>query len=325
MVFERQLSAFGGMVLVGSILFVHTDALAFGQHWRPAPGYGAAGSLNRVANMPSFRPSTTGRQSLHRPYIQLERRPYRPRSHRLSSQRFTGWQGYPLPHATNAYALGLHLPQPGYFAGANPGPGWGMPFAAMAGQWRQPLPLFARQYAWRPATQPWVARAPVYPRYDYRERTAPGFVEYGSAGPVYANPAGRWRPPVRQAPASRPQLSYQSHVAQPPHNPKRQRPGFHTVRPAVPPVSGNRVAGRNPMPGARGGGYWRPNVTAPVAARRSGWPFRPQEYGRSLAAEKEAPSRGSQDRGFARDGLPGWVTTYRDSGDGGSCDWCYGS
>lgn len=328
MAFERQLNAFGGMILVGSTLFAHADALAYGQQWRPAPGYGAAavGSNNRIANMPNFRPSTLARQSRHNPYRQIEQRPYRQRSYRPAHQRFAGWQGYPLPRATNPYSLGLHLPQPGYFAAAYPGPGWGMPFTGMAQPWRQPpVPLFARQYAWRPAAQPWVARAPVSPRDDYRVRVAPEFVGYRPAGPAYAPPAGSWRPPVWQAPASRPQLSYQSHVVQHPVYAAGQQPAWSTVRPAAPPVPGNRVAGPNPVPVGLVGGYWRPHAAAPAASRHSGRPFRPQEYGRSLAAKKEAASRTSQNFGFTRDSLPGWVTTYQDSGYESSCGWCSGS
>ena len=201
-----------------------------------------------------------------------------------------------------------------------------MPFTGMAQPWRQPpVPLFARQYAWRPAAQPWVVRAPVSPRDDYRVRVAPEYVGYRPAGPAYAPPAGSWRPPVWQAPASRPQLSYQSHVVQHPVYAAGQQPAWSTVRPAAPPVPGNRVAGPNPVPVGLVGGYWRPHAAAPAASRHSGRPFRPQGYGRSLAAKKEAASRTSQDLGFTRDTLPGWVTTYQDSGHESSCGWCYGS
>lgn len=333
MAFERQLNAFGGMILVGSTLFANADALAYGQQWRPAPGYGAAaaGSNNRIANMPNFRPSTLTRQSRHRPYSQIEQRPYRQRSYRPAPQRFAGWQGYPLPGATNPYSLnpyslGLHLPRPGYFAAAYPVRGWGMPFTGMAQPWRQPpVPLFARQYGWRPAQQPWVARAPVSQGDDYRASMAPTFVGYRPAGPAYAPPAGSWRPPVWQAPASRPQLSYQGHVTQHPDYARGQQTALRTVRPAVPWVPGNRVAGRNPVPVGLGGGYWRPHAAASAASWHSGRSFRPQGYGRSLAAKKEAASRTSKDSGFTRDNLPGWVTTYQDSGYESSCGWCYGS
>jgi hypothetical protein len=328
MAFERQLNALGGMILAGSTLFANADALAYGQQWRPAPGFGAAavGSSNRTANMPNFRPSTLARQSRPRPYSQIEQRPYRQRSYRPAPQRFAGWQGYPLPGATNPYALGLHLPQPGYFAAAYPGPGWGMPVTRMAQPWRQPpVPLFARQYAWRAAQQPWVARAPVSQGDGYRVRMAPTFVGYRPAGPAYAPPAGSWRPPVWQAPASRPQLSYHSHATQQRGYAAGQQAALRTVRPAVPWVPGNRVAGRNPVPVGLGGGYWRPNAAAPAAPWHSGRSFRPQEYGRSLAAKKEAASRTGQDLGFTRDNLPGWVTTYQDSGYESSCGWCSGS
>jgi hypothetical protein len=328
MAFERQLNAFGGMILVGGTLFAHADALAYGQQWRPAPGYAAAavGSNNRIANMPNFRPHTSARQSRHRPYSRIEQRPYRQRTHRPAPQQFTGWQGYPLPGAANPYSLGLHLPRPGYFAATYPGPGWGMPFTGTAQPWRQPpAPMFARQYAWRPAQQPWVARAPVSQADDYRVRMAPTFVGYRPAGPAYAPPAGSWRPPVWQAPAARPQLSNQSHVTQHPYYAAGQQGASTTVRPAVPWVPGSRVAGPNPAPVGLGGGYWRPHAAAPAASRHPGGPFRPHGYGRSLAAKKEAASRTNQELGFTRDNLPGWVTTYQDSGYESSCGWCYGS
>ena len=331
MAFERQLIAFGGMIMVGSTLLAHADALAYGQQWRPAPGYAAAavGLNNRIANMPNFRPSTSARQSRHRPYSRIEQRPYRQRTYRPAPQQFAGWQRYPLPGAANPYSLGLHLPQPGYFAATYPGPGWGMPlpFTGMAQSWRQPpVPLFARQYAWRPARQLWLAPAPVSQAVDYRVRMAPTFAGHGPAGLAYAPPAGSWRPPVWQAPASRPQLSYRGHVTQHPYHAAGQQTAFGTVRPAVPWVPGDRVAGPNTGPVGLGGRYWRPHAAAPAASRHSGRPFRPREYGRSLAAGKEAASRTGQDLGFTRDSLPGWVTTYQDgSGYESSCGWCSGS
>ena len=330
MAFERQLNALGGMVLVGSALFANAEALAFGQQWRPAPGYGAGtvGSINRVANMPSFRPSTLARQSLPRPYSQIEQRPYRQRSYRPAPQRFAGWQGHPQPRVTNPYALGLHLPQPGYFAAAYPPPGWGMPFTGKAQPWGRPppVPLFARQYAWRPAEQPWVARAPVpQPEDDYRARMAPRFVAYRPAGPAYAPPPGSWRPPVWQAPANRPQLTYRSRVPQHPVYAWGQHASLSASRPAASAVQANRVAGPDPVPVGLGGGYWRPHASAPAAEWRTGRPFRPKQYGRSLAAKQESASRTSQGLGFTRDNLPGWVTTYQDSGYESSCGWCSGS
>lgn len=326
--FGRQLIAFGGMVMLGSILLPKGEALAFGQQWRPAPGFAPAqaGSFNRIAKMPSFRPQTVARPAMYPRHSQSQQRPPRQLRYQGASYppRFAAWQGYPARPGAAAPYPGGFFPQPGSFAAGYPGAGWGTPFAPMAQPWGHQPPMFARQFAWRPAGQPWLAQAPTAQRPQYRARMAPKMAGYGRSGSAYTLPAGNWRPVVRPAPAIRPYYAYQRYVARPPVYAPVQRPMFRIARPAAYHAPGVRVAGLNPVQAA-GRGYWRPQARVPAGSWNSSRPFRPQAYGRSLAVKQPPASRDNEAQGFNRDNLPGWVTTYQDSGYEDSCTWCGGS
>jgi hypothetical protein len=83
------------------------------------------------------------------------------------------------------------------------------------------------------------------------------------------------------------------------------------------------VARVNPAPA--GPGYWRPDAAAVGGDWRGGAGFRPAAYGRSRQRDERLVSRAGEGFGFTRDKLPGWVTTYEDTADLGSCGWCDGS
>ena len=318
MAFERQLTAFGGIVLLGSILYSDGQALAFGQQWRPTPGYGATspGSFDRVAGTPNFRPRTLAGQAKHRPYGQIPQRRYRPRSYRGLAQprRLAALQAYRTPQINPPYFTGLypaHAP-----AAVFPVPAWGMPFTPMMQPWGQHRPLFANQYAWRSARQPWITRVPPMPEPRYRARRAPTMVGNRHARARVAPPAGSWRP----TPAMAPRLAQQRRFDQRPF----RAGGATTLRAgqsAAQTLPDTRVAGLNPASAGTQHRSWRPHAGPTVSPVRREQPFRPRNYGRSLGAAKALAGR-DQEAVYTRNGLPGWVTTYEDSLAGGSCSWC---
>ena len=314
MAFERQLTAFGGIVLLGSILYSGGQALAFGQQWRPAPGYATApaGSFNRVAKMPNFRPRNLTRTGKHRSYNQIAQRPYRPRSYRGLAQprRLAALQAYRRPQINPPYFAGLH-PAHAYPA-AFPGPAWGMPFTAITQPWGQPLSPFPRQFAWRSAGQPWITRVPPSREPRYRARRAPAMAGNRHARARIAPPAGSWRP----TPAMAPRFIHQRRLAQQPLG-----VGGRGSRSAAQTSPDTRIAGLNPSSVGTRHVSWRPQSGTAVSPLRRGQPFRPQDYGRSMGATKALAAR-EQEAVYTRDGLPGWVTTYDDSVSGGSCSWC---
>lgn len=183
-------------------------------------------------------------------------------------------------------------------------------------------PLFARQFAWRPAEQPWVV--PVYQGRQayYPAPVAPPTIGFYPAGPFYGA-AGTWPPRIHGP-------SYPAYPAYPmpgqvPVYAVQQRPYFVPGGVAAWRSTGVPVAGVNSAPAGPGRGDWRP-VAAAGGDWRSGRPgFRPAAYGRSPQRDARLVSHTGEGFGITRDKLPGWVTTYEDTADLGSCGWCDGS
>ena len=326
--FGKQLIAFGGIIFLTGAVLTGGEAHAFGQQWRPAPGFGSAqvGSYGRIANTPSFRPhgaaQPTAYRSFNRPQRPYQQHAYLPRPYQ--PQSFAAQQ-YPMYRGGAGLAGGgVYPPQPR--TAYHPSSGWPSPFAGMMQPWGPQMPMFTRQYAWRAAEQPWQVRKQV-PRQrqpQYRVRTAPQTVGFRPLGPGFGPAVGSWRPAVQPAPLVRPHYAYQRYAARPPVNAAGRQGGFRTAPRQGYPMPSARIAGINPAPVQAGPGYWRPQAAAQAAAWHSGRSFRPQAYGRSVAHKAEEAA-GKQGTGFTRDNLPGWVTTYGDSGYEGSCSWCSGS
>ena len=69
MKFRKQVFALGGIALFGSTVIPAGQAFAFGQQWRPAPGFVSSQGqgYQRVANVPTFRPRASSSASLQMP------------------------------------------------------------------------------------------------------------------------------------------------------------------------------------------------------------------------------------------------------------------
>lgn len=310
---DRQIMALGGIVLLGGSLFPVTESHAYGQQWRPDPAQiGLAGpSSQRAVGMPRFRPQAMPSAPRYQVPDRLPYRPIQPRG---------PWNGYmagaPYGSPQSAYPGYGYAPQVQHFAGR-------MPVTAPAAVYpagNMP-PLFARQFAWRPAEQPWVVPVPQQGRQAYYPApVAPPAIGFYPTGPFYGATAGAWPPgvyrpsyPVYPMPGPAPVYAVQ------------QRPYFVPGGVAAWRSAGVPVAGASPVPTDPGRGDWRPVAAAGGDWRGAGVGFRPAAYGRSPQRDARLVSRTGEGFGFTRDKLPGWVTTYEDTADLGSCGWCDGS
>lgn len=321
--FGKQIIALGGMMIFAGSLLPITEAQAFGQQWRPASGFSSAQphSFQRVANMPSFRP---------RPGVAAQPNAAAPRFAQYTAPRYAPYPAYspgyasPPPMVT-AYG---YPPQASYYAPAMPpATGWPQPFGYMAQSWQQQVPLFVRQFAWRPAGQPWLAAASdtYHQPARYQARMAPQMSGFRPSVPSAVPTYGSWRPAVAaHAPAM-----VASRYAYPAPVYTGQR--YPASRSYVPPVwspAGDRVAGYNPAPSGISREYWRPDSAALPGGAWQGANsrFRPAAYGRSGVRDERLAARADDDgSSFARDRLPGWVTTYQEADFAASCGWCGGS
>ena len=314
MLFKRQIIALGAIVLVGGILLPLDEAMAFGQQWRPAPGFapGNGANFGRAANVPGFRPFSAARPAIARKPLSMTRAAYAPRPYGGYSERpFASRQAYP----TGSYRLppmAGFMPPPRHMAAAYPQSAWGPPFTPMVSPWGQQMPVSARQFGWRPAHHPWVAQAPAPRWHDYRARVTPRAAQVRPARAAYLPAAGSWRPAA---------LPAQRFAARSPTYAQSQRPmltsgGLTNQTRGVYPTGTAAAPPRD---------YWRPQVAAQTGAKPAGQAFRPRGYGRRPPVEAQLAARGSEGGGFTRNGLPGWVTTYRNDTVEGSCNWCSGS
>lgn len=325
--FSGRLVAICGAMLFCSAMLPVGEALAFGHQWRPAPGFlPAQGQAYRpAANMSGFRPGAAVRPAYAQPLNRMQQRPYPQRTLQWPIRQQGAYaQGYRMPPVGSPHAAGFYPPQwqfapPGYaFQGGV------SPSASQARIRPGRPPMFAQQYAWRPAGLPWVAQRarPEWPqqRKQAQVRMPPQMVGFRPAGTGYPAPAGAWRPAVRPAPSMHPQYAYQRYDHRAPGYTPDRRPMFRSGRPPAWPMPDARVASLSPAPMAQP--YWRPAPAAAAAWHRD-TSFRPAAYGRPMAG---GPASRDRDRSTAtRDSLPGWVTTYRETDTMGSCGWCSGS
>lgn len=315
------------LVFVSCGVMLPTEGvLAFGQQWRPAPNFlpVQAQVYGVGANMPDFRPRAAARPVYGRPYGQMQRRPYPQRIQQWPIAQHAAYaQGHRMPAVGPDYSAGYHQPQPRF---APPGYAFRPPLAASQ-TWmpQRRAPMFARQYGWRPAGQPWVARrarpgGPQQHMYQAQTRMplqTAGFRPVGAGYPVLS---GGWRPAARPAPALHPQYAYQGYGRRTLGYAAHRQPMFRSAYPRVWPMPDARMATWNPMPVVQP--YWRP-APADAMAWHPDTSFRPAEYGRRLAGDAASPD--GEASGFTRENLPGWVTTHKEADILGSCSWCSGS
>ena len=316
-----QVFALGGIILIGSTLVASTDASAFGQQWRPAVTYPAAQTYadrrmtgRRVANVPSFRPRNAPTQRAYSATPTMNRYRTATRIGNTLQPRHVA-QVYPMPPLAPP-----NYPGNSYSSQGWPGMSmWPNPFGQMVRAWQHPMPMFGRQFAWRPAEQPWRARQTVsYARPQQIERPAAA-ARYGQQRP-YPQPRGHqyaqntwrgqvWRPAGRAA-SNRSHANAARLIAA--HRPVPstfvqwpRRPFANAAIPAMPPRA-----------------QWRPDRAVAAAAYPADRGFRPSTYGKGRLAVAET---GGKAKMQASDRLPGWVTTYQEPADIDACYWCSGS
>ena len=304
---SRQLVALSAMMVVGGAFLPMSQAQAFGQQWRPTVAHAPTQTANfrRVANVPSFRPRVSAASPRYRASRSVKRsqplmqpmvamRPMAPPAYRQPAYPQPAYQhtGYAAPNVWSAMPM------------------WSNPFTQMAQAWQYPMPIYPRQFAWRPAEQPWISQR-MWPqqRHDRYTRRAP-VVDYRARRSLSAvNGSGRapaWR-------EMRPAVANSRFAA--------AGPALASYRP----VPGRFVQRRQaPAPQIAAAdvqrGNWRPDRAAAPGQIAQAGDFRPATYGRT-------PSSGRmpmQQRVATRQ-LPGWVTTHRDTDDLLTCDWCSGS
>ena len=311
---KHALAVGGAFLLTGSSL-VSGQAFAFGSEWRPATGYAAGGpgtpaAYQRIANVPRFRPYSASGPNRYRDRVAALRSEPRP-NWAMAAPRYATAPAYPAyGPPPQPYVMPMPMPMP---SGA---PGWAQPFSGMAQVWQEQVPMFARQFAWRPAdSQPWSGNAmpPMQPAWQpYAASPPTGYPlrpDFASNAP--AGYAG-WRTPTAGPAAP---YGYRA----PGYTAGRQasfRPGDRTGwSTAVP-----HYAQAAPSIGLPAPGQWRPEPVATQVGWRS-TSFRPVGYGQSSAA-RNARLAGSSD---ASQGLPGWLTTYQETDVSAGCAWCEGS
>lgn len=113
-----------------------------------------------VANLPSFRPRDASPVAYQpRRWDHHEQRPYVPQVPAWTGQAGNPYAGYQPWAGPGSYAYAGYQPVGYYYApppmGGYAAPVWSQPFNGMTQMWQQQMPLFARQFAWRPADQPW--------------------------------------------------------------------------------------------------------------------------------------------------------------------------
>lgn len=331
---ERHLRVLVGILVTGGVLLATSPALAYGPQWRPAQvDDPTLQSMQRLASMPGFRPHSAARPAIAVPSGH-RRHAYRNPTVRPGWQPppvHSGWQGYPQPQGyMPPMAAHQRFPQP--LMGGYPHMAWMNPYAG-AMPWAQPMPLFTRQFAWRPSGHLWMAQRESVPRPRltqprYSARVSPQRGGFRPTAPVYAPARGAWRPLPSQAAVALPGS------ARPGYPPRVNTAGRFAGNQAVfrgtpgfgHPMPVQRVAGPVPPPASVGRPYWRPQRIAAGVQRRHASPFRPQGYGRKPAPRTaELAARGREGLKSGRGGLPGWATTFRDAGVEESCSWCRGT
>ena len=321
MVLKRQIIALGAVVLVGGLWLPLDEALAFGQQWRPAPGYGvgSGANLRPTSNVPAFRPHSAARPAIARrlPRVGPPAYPQYPYAGRLTPH-FAPRQGAPL-WSYGRSPVGGFMPPPGHLAAVYPQAALSRPFVPAASPWGWQMPMFTRQFGWRPARQPWVAQTPAPRWQDYRSRITPPAVQQRPVRTAYVPAAGSWRPTAPGAASPR------QFIARSPAHAGIQRPIFRLPSQTLNPAQSTRLVAAVAAQPVAPQHYWRPQVGEQAGIRRSWQAFRPSDYGRRPPRGNRLAARGGEDGGLPRGGLPGWVTTHDYDIVEDSCNWCSGS
>lgn len=311
--------------MVGGVMLPSSEALAFGQQWRPAPGavvnqqrVGMAHMprTSRFARVPNFRPAVRPTTTVY-----VRQQPYRPnyRPSRISPPT------YAMPART--------FPQTRYYAQTrSPMGGWGQPFGGFAQMWQRQMPMFGNRFASGPAPRSWNGAqmprrtVPSYAGQRFEARAIPPTKRFRpKAGLAMAPPSPRaWRPVQAQQPVlvSRRVAGWASgHVSAP------SQSGYRGARSAwkpMPRAAERMVSNQRNAFGGQTLAHWRPQSSVPSRSWRPDDAFRPAGYGRLAAESVPVAARSSIDTGAESAKLPGWATTY-ESASNATCTWCSGS
>mgnify|MGYP001822654496 FL=1 len=306
--FGTGVAAVAGILALSCTAAAWGNPYAVGQQWRPSAGLasGQGPSRPHFANAPAFRPRPPVGGNHHKGYAGMPRYPSPPRGGRFAYRDARAHQ----PYANPAYAGYSHPPWPMPVPPTAAPPARGYPPDRLARTWLPSPPLFARQFAWRPAAQPWLMRAPaIAARLPYTVRSNPYDAHYRQPYAV-APKRGRWRPDPRQL------------VVRVYRYAGQQQSGRWAPRRRV--ASDPRIvrfAGFNPAANAMHRGSWRPGGQMRGAVPLNVAAFRPVSHGRGESASGVPASEGFH---RARDALPGWVTSYQETDYAGACGWCDG-
>lgn len=316
----RHFSAIGAVFVITSAGLHGGPAYAFGDQWRPVAGYPSQQVRDswRSAQAPAFRPRYPMTSAAHEPPNSRLRQPARYQA---------AWPAYAAPRYPAAVAMPVpygHPAQPGYFSappGPLPGaayPGWTPAFGEVTQPWQHPVPMFARQFAWRPAGQLWMVPASDLHPAD-RGWTAPRRSVFPASAPGYGTAHDSRRP----VPGGAPFVADRRYAA--PVYSAPQQHGFSGWRPVNRAMVDARPTGWNAAPAGPNGNIWRPQPAVSANGLAPSRGFRPQAYGRSPAPDRRMLARGEAPSGHALSALPGWVTTYEETDYSDTCAWCGGS
>jgi hypothetical protein len=320
MSFEIRAIALAGILALSSTAAQSVSPNAWGHQWRPSTGLGAAHA--GFANAPSFRPLRAVGGWRQPGYTQVPRYPSPPQQY--------GRFGYPdampyTPYAATAYAGYGPLPSPLSRLPTPVVPAWGYPFNGMHRAWQPQPPLFARQFAWRPAAQPWLARSLAAAPIPYPASANPAYAQYRRPLAQALMP-GSWRPNPRQLVDRT--VGHRGQRRAAPWATAPVTPGWHTARlagfnPPAPWMAERSWRPVRHLPAAWiDQRSWRPVGHPPGAVRQTVAAFRPVTRGR---AEANSGGGGTWWAGGARDESPGRVTSYQEADFARSCGWCSGS
>ena len=307
--FGIRAAALAGMLVLSGMAAASDKPYALGQQWRSlaGPEAGQGPSHRHFTNAPVFRPRSAGGANRHLGYAQMPRYPSPSQPGGRLAYRDARAHG---PYANPAYAGYGHPPRPMSVPPPMAAiPAWGYPPGGLARSWQPPQPLFARQFAWRPAAQPWLVRSTAAAPIRYPVPVNPAYAHYRQPlAPVPMH--GSWRPDARQ-------FAYQA----PGYTGQQQSATWAPMHPLVPGSRTARFAGFNPAATGMHRGSWRPGGQMHRAAPLDVAAFRPASHGRSESASG-GPAAGGVNR--AGDALPGWVTSYQETHYAGPCSWCAG-
>ena len=307
--FGIGVAALAGILALSCTATASGNPYAVGQQWRPSAGLALVQGSSRqhFANVPAFRPLPPVSGNRHSGRAGMSRYPSPPpRGGRFAHRDARAH----VPYANPAYAGYSHPPRPMPVPPTAITPAWGYPPDGLARSWQPSPPLFARQFAWRPAVQPRLLPVPATVAWmPYPARLNPHYAHYRQP-PAVVPMQGSWRPDPRQ-------FAYQTSAYAGEQRSARWAPRH----PVVPGPHVVRFAGFNPTANAMHRGSWRPGGQLRGVAPLNVTAFRPASHGRGESA-LGAPATGAFHR--ARDALPGWMTSYQETDYAGACGGCAG-